>query len=209
MPGESEPRSGRAAEEARIGPLGLEGMLTLPEPGCGIVLFAHGSGSGRLSPRNVFVATELQRAGFGTLLFDLFTAPEAMDRRNVFDIGLLADRLLLATEWLTKRTATRDLPVGYFTSAAASRRVSSVCLRPLPAGGGAGLRRAVPAAVEVLPGLPRARVPDRLGRRGAGRAGAGLRRPTPAGVGVRSARPRGGEGAAQPALTSPSLSHFA
>jgi putative phosphoribosyl transferase len=136
MPGESEPRSGRAAEEARIGPLGLEGMLTLPEPGCGIVLFAHGSGSGRLSPRNVFVATELQRAGFGTLLFDLFTAPEAMDRRNVFDIGLLADRLLLATEWLTKRTATRDLPVGYFgasTGAAAALVAETRSERPVGA----------------------------------------------------------------------------
>jgi pimeloyl-ACP methyl ester carboxylesterase len=82
------------------------------------VLFAHGSGSSRHSRRNRYVADELRRAGLGTLLFDLLTAEEeAVDeytRHLRFDIGLLADRLLAATEWLRSRDDTRDLHVGYF-----------------------------------------------------------------------------------------------
>src|SRR6185312_8571002 len=103
-----------AAEAITIAPVGLDGFLTLPTPGHGLVLFAHGSGSGRNSPRNRFVARELQKAGLGTLLFDLLTATEARDRYNVFDIDLLARRLVLATDWLSERDDTRDLPVGYF-----------------------------------------------------------------------------------------------
>jgi pimeloyl-ACP methyl ester carboxylesterase len=121
-----------AAQEVRIGPVGLAGTLGLPLPGHGMVLFAHGSGSSRLSPRNVFVATELQRAGFGTLLFDLLTETEARDRGNVFDIQLLSGRLLLATEWLRTRPATRDLPLGYFgaSTGAAAALLASTRARP-------------------------------------------------------------------------------
>jgi putative phosphoribosyl transferase len=100
------------------------------------VLFAHGSGSGRLSPRNRFVAGELQGAGFGTLLFDLLTAAEAQDRRNVFDIGLLAQRLVLATDWLDGFGTTRGLPLGYFgasTGAAAALVAATLAARPIAA----------------------------------------------------------------------------
>src|SRR5919199_4389578 len=114
---------GSALKEITIPPIGLRGFLALPAPGHGMVLFAHGSGSGRMSPRNQFVAQELQRAGLGTLLFDLLMPNEASDRRNVFDIDLLAQRLVLATDWLSEDNDTRDLPVGYFgasTGAAAA-----------------------------------------------------------------------------------------
>jgi dienelactone hydrolase len=105
----------------------LEGMLTLPEGACGVVLFAHGSGSSRHSPRNVFVADALVAAGIGTLLFDLLTAEEeALDVRTGhlrFDIGLLAARLEQATLWLTEQAESRGLRMGYFgasTGAAAA-----------------------------------------------------------------------------------------
>jgi putative phosphoribosyl transferase len=79
-----------------------------------MVLFAHGSGSGRFSPRNNYVAAALRSAGLVTLLFDLLTDEEAADRRNVFDIELLAERLALATVWVRQQEDTRSLPIGYF-----------------------------------------------------------------------------------------------
>ncbi len=106
-----------------IGPVGLDGMLGLPEASAGIVLFAHGSGSGRFSPRNNFVARALREAGFATLLFDLLTEEEAQDRANVFDIPLLAERLSMATAWVKQDPDTAALPIGYFgasTGAAAA-----------------------------------------------------------------------------------------
>ena len=107
----------------RIAPVGLEGLLSLPEPADGIVLFAHGSGSSRLSPRNTYVAEALQSAGLATLLFDLLTDAEATDRARVFDIPLLAERLLMATEWIARERETAAAPLGYFgasTGAAAA-----------------------------------------------------------------------------------------
>ncbi len=101
----------------------LSGTLTLPPYPLGVVVFAHGSGSSRLSPRNRFVAEQLVAANLGTLLFDLLTPAEAASRENVFDISLLAERLCSATEWLAARPATADLAVGYFgasTGAAAA-----------------------------------------------------------------------------------------
>ncbi len=95
-----------------IAPVGLEGMLAVPEAAAGIVLFAHGSGSGRFSPRNNFVARALREAGFATLLFDLLTEEEAEDRANVFDIPLLAERLSMATGWVKQDPETAALPVG-------------------------------------------------------------------------------------------------
>ena len=83
-----------------IGPMQLEGILTVPEPVTGLVIFAHGSGSSRLSPRNTYVAEQLQRRSIATLLFDLLTEQEASDRRNVFHVPLLADRLEVAEEVL-------------------------------------------------------------------------------------------------------------
>jgi putative phosphoribosyl transferase len=92
----------------------LAGMLGLPERAVGAVVFAHGSGSGRFSPRNTSVAATLQRAGLATLLVDLLTEEEAENRRLVFDIDLLADRLRGCTAWLAQDPATGALPVGYF-----------------------------------------------------------------------------------------------
>jgi len=78
------------------------------------VLFAHGSGSGRHSPRNQYVARVLNDAGFATLLLDLLTNDEAQDRVKVFDIHLLAERLRLATHWIRREASTASLPIGYF-----------------------------------------------------------------------------------------------
>lgn len=107
-----------------ISPLGLDGALGLPAgKAAGIVLFAHGSGSSRFSPRNAAVAAELRRAGFATLLFDLLSEAEAADRANVFDIALLAERLVLATRWAQSAAPTQGLAIGYFgasTGAAAA-----------------------------------------------------------------------------------------
>jgi dienelactone hydrolase len=92
------------------------------------VAFAHGSGSGRLSPRNNHVAAALRQAGLATFLLDLLTPEEEHDRRNVFDIDLLAGRLVLATRWLRQRRETSQLAVGYFgasTGAAAALRAAA------------------------------------------------------------------------------------
>lgn len=101
----------------------LTGDLGVPPDASGVVLFAHGSGSSRLSGRNRAVAATLRESGFATLLFDLLTDAEAADRRNVFDIALLAERLVGATAWLRDRRDSAGLPVGYFgasTGAAAA-----------------------------------------------------------------------------------------
>jgi putative phosphoribosyl transferase len=96
----------------------LEGNLSLPTGARGIVLFAHGSGSSRHSPRNRYVADLLNHAGLATLLVDLLTADEeALDRRTArlrFDIGLLAERLVDITDWLSNASNTRHLRLGYF-----------------------------------------------------------------------------------------------
>jgi putative phosphoribosyl transferase len=101
----------------------LPGELTIPENPIGLVLFAHGSGSSRLSPRNQFVAEFLQQGRIGTLLFDLLTTEEAADRENVFDIDFLAHRLADATEWVRQDARFGGYPLGYFgasTGAAAA-----------------------------------------------------------------------------------------
>ncbi|MBA3055729.1 MAG: alpha/beta hydrolase [Sphingomonadales bacterium] len=103
-----------AQYDVSIGPLALNGILSLPPQPAGIVIFAHGSGSGRLSPRNTHVATQLNRAGFATLLLDLLTPTEEADRSKVFDIPLLAERLGQASEWVANHEETRGLSVGYF-----------------------------------------------------------------------------------------------
>jgi putative phosphoribosyl transferase len=121
-------------QEIRFGvPEGtVSGTLTLPESTKGIVLFAHGSGSSRYSPRNRYVAEVLQRAGFGTLLMDLLTREEdAVDqytRQYRFDISLLAGRLVTAIDWLARNPATAGLPLGLFgasTGAAAALRAAA------------------------------------------------------------------------------------
>jgi putative phosphoribosyl transferase len=106
----------------------LPGTLAVPAEAAGLVVFAHGSGSSRLSPRNLEVAATLNRAGLATLLFDLLTPEEAEDRRNVFDVELLAERLRTATRRLELEPDVRGLPIGYFgasTGAAAALRAAA------------------------------------------------------------------------------------
>jgi putative phosphoribosyl transferase len=102
------------------GPVIVDGNLTMRQSTSGLVLFAHGSGSSRHSPRNQFVARMLNQAGLGTLLFDLLTPEEeSVDlrtRKHRFNIGLLAERLVHATKWAKQQQQTRDLRVGYFGS---------------------------------------------------------------------------------------------
>ena len=112
----------------RAGGVTLQGLLGVPEEARGVILFAHGSGSGRFSPRNNFVARRLQAGGFATLLVDLLEEPEADDRRKVFDIALLADRLLAAKAWLEQDPRTRTRLIGYFgasTGAAAALQAAA------------------------------------------------------------------------------------
>lgn len=125
---EPEPQSGTAQgslplkEPVRIpaGPVTLAGDLEIPAGGAGLVLFAHGSGSSRHSPRNRFVARVLSEAGSGTLLFDLLTqqeeAEDAVSGHLRFNIGFLADRLITATHWLSSHPVASRFPVGYFGS---------------------------------------------------------------------------------------------
>ena len=106
----------------------LEGMLELPATPIGMVLFAHGSGSSRFSPRNHAVAAELRTAGIGTLLLDLLTPKEDAAYRQRFDIGVLAARLHAAAAWLATEPLTAPLPLGLFgagTGAAAALRLAA------------------------------------------------------------------------------------
>jgi len=108
-----------------IGSVVLDGILELPHGTKSVVIFAHGSGSGRFSPRNNYVARVLRDAGFGTLLFDLLTSEEDQVYQNRFDIDLLAERLAAATDWLLDRT--EEAAIGYFgasTGAAAALQAS-------------------------------------------------------------------------------------
>jgi putative phosphoribosyl transferase len=109
----------------------LEGILELPRNPSGIVVFSHGSGSGRNSPRNRYVAQELHRAGLGTLLLDLLTPEEDQDYEVRFDIELLTGRLSDAVRFVRKHAATQSLPVGLFgasTGAASALRVAAAML---------------------------------------------------------------------------------
>ncbi len=130
----------------------LEGALEIPPGAPGVVLFAHGSGSSRHSPRNQFVARVIRDAGMGTLLFDLLTKDE--ERQDSFtgslrfDIGLLAKRLLAATQWLGKQPETRDLKIGYFGAST---------------GGGAALVAAAELGDQVAAVVSRGGRPDLAG----------------------------------------------
>ena len=109
--------------QPQAGKLLLHGHLVVPGEARGLVVFAHGSGSSRHSPRNRHVAEALRRVGLGTLLFDLLTEQEELDRANVFDVSLLAERLTGVTHWLHEQRAVAGLTIGYFgasTGAAAA-----------------------------------------------------------------------------------------
>lgn len=129
----SEPQTLRAIIPAHGA--GLLGDLTLPDPARGIVVFAHGSGSSRTSPRNQQVATTLNEMGFATLLFDLLSSDEeALDARSGsfrFDIPLLTRRLLDTTDWLVMQPEVHRLPMGYFgASTGAAAALAAAALRP-------------------------------------------------------------------------------
>jgi pimeloyl-ACP methyl ester carboxylesterase len=134
--------AGKAHEsrDVRIPPIGLPGTVHVPKGAYALVAFAHGSGSSRLSPRNTAVASALNTQGIATLLFDLLTPSEEADRANVFNIPLLADRLVDAVHWLDGEASVAKLPLGLFgasTGAAAAlvaaaklpRRVGAVVSR--------------------------------------------------------------------------------
>ncbi len=113
----------RETRDVRIPPIGLAGVLQIPKKAYALVAFAHGSGSSRLSPRNMAVARALNDRGIATLLFDLLTEAEEADRANVFDIPLLADRMGDAIRWLNGQASVAKLPIGLFgasTGAAAA-----------------------------------------------------------------------------------------
>jgi putative phosphoribosyl transferase len=137
-------------EEVRVaaGPVVVAGHLTIPENPVGIVVFAHGSGSSRHSPRNRYVAEMLNQAGLATLLFDLLTPEEERDRANIFDIELLAQRLVDVTGWLASQPDTAALPVGYFGAST---------------GAGAALVAAADPAVKVAAVVSRGGRPDLAG----------------------------------------------
>ena len=140
----------------------LKALLGIPEDARGLVIFAHGSGSGRLSPRNNYVARELRAAGFATLLADLLTPEEERDRRNVFDIALLASRLTMAADWAAHRAELAGLAPAYFGSstgagaalkaAAGDPRIAAIVSRggrPDLAGGSALAHVAAPTLLIV------------------------------------------------------------
>jgi putative phosphoribosyl transferase len=114
MPGDFGAGSNKQEVTVSSGPVELPGILTIPDNPLGIVVFAHGSGSGRFSPRNNYVAGVLQAGQIATLLTDLLTEPEAEDVRYVFDISLLADRLIGITTWLKKQAQPKALSIGLF-----------------------------------------------------------------------------------------------
>ncbi|HZP51312.1 phosphoribosyltransferase [Actinocrinis sp.] len=122
-------RAARVPEvEVTLGRVQLPGRLEIPENARGIVVFAHGAGSSHTSPRNRFVAGQLNRARLGTLLFDLLTAQEAADRQAVFDIDLLAERLTHSMRWLREQPGAARLPIGLFgasTGAAAALQAAA------------------------------------------------------------------------------------
>ena len=144
--------AGSRIEQIPSGQILLEGELLVPVGATGVVLFAHGSGSSRHSPRNQFVARTIREAGVGTLLFDLLTQEEeAVDirtRQLRFNIGLLAHRLVDATTWIKREPDTSHLKVGYFGSST---------------GGGAGLVAAAAVGEEIGAVVSRGGRPDLAG----------------------------------------------
>jgi pimeloyl-ACP methyl ester carboxylesterase len=146
------------------GSVALEGNLTIPEDARAVVLFAHGSGSSRHSPRNRYVARVLNEAKLATLLIDLLTLhEEVIDARTAhlrFDIDLLAERLVDATDWLTQFPDTRDFPIGYFgASTGAAAALAAAAVRPDPVGAVAS-RGGRPDLAGAA--LPRVRAPTLL-----------------------------------------------
>jgi len=128
-------QAGQVEVPVVIPPAGLEAVLAVPPRAEAVIVFAHGSGSSRQSPRNRQVAEALRRAGLGTLLSDLLTEAEAADRRNVFDIPLLAHRLEAAMHCAASHPATEGLPIGLFgASTGAAAALLAAAERPAAVG---------------------------------------------------------------------------
>jgi len=124
MPGKTVTKQVRIS----IGGVSLNGDLNVPAAASGLVIFAHGSGSSRSSPRNRSVAEELQKAGLATLLFDLLTVEEDETYENRFDIGVLTQRQVQVVDWASKQPELKDMPIGLFgasTGAAAALRAAA------------------------------------------------------------------------------------
>lgn len=136
----SDRKNAEQVRDVRIAPIGLAGTLQVPKDAYALVAFAHGSGSSRLSPRNTAVAGALNAQGMATLLFDLLTPAEEADRANVFDIPLLADRLVDAVRWLESQPAIAELPIGLF-GASTGAAAALVAAAALPARVGAVVSR--------------------------------------------------------------------
>lgn len=136
--------------EVIAGPVRMAGQLAVPPDVRGLVVFAHGSGSSRLSPRNQFVAQLLRQAGLATLLFDLLTPLEERDRANVFDIELLGRRLVDVTRWLRSSPDTRRLSITYFGAST---------------GAGAALWAAAEPGLDIVAVVSRGGRPDLAGTR--------------------------------------------
>ena len=118
-------------EQVLVGPLGLPGIVDMPHDARALVLFVHGSGSSRRSARNQHVARVFHRHGLGTLLFDLLRQDEEPDRTNVFDIALLAQRVVDALEWVARRNDLAALPIGLFgASTGAAAALVAAAARP-------------------------------------------------------------------------------
>jgi len=118
--------------EIKINEIRLGGLMGIPANAQGIVIFVHGSGSSRHSPRNKFVAEKLQENGFATLLFDLLTPSEDLDYMNRFNTDLLSKRLEFVTRWVQRNKYTQNLPIGYFgaSTGAAAALVDAAGLKP-------------------------------------------------------------------------------
>ncbi|MFP4508621.1 MAG: dienelactone hydrolase family protein [Spirochaetaceae bacterium] len=138
----------------------LPGSLYLPDSAVGLVIFSHGTGSSRMSPRNRFVAQQLSDAGIGSLLFDLLTAEEDEDPDNRFDIGLMAGRLSETTDWVRAQDWASKLPVGYFGSSTGSAAAFKVITTGKPDVKAVVSRGGRPDL--VLSDLKRIRVPSLL-----------------------------------------------
>src|SRR5437868_5609426 len=130
--------------EIPAGTANLEAILAMPEDAKGVILFAHGSASGRLSPRNVYLARALHERGFGTLLMDLLMIDEAEDLQKRFDTDLLAERVLLATDWVEENGGVADLRVGYFGADTGAAAVLMAAAR-------AGIQDGIPITGEPGP----------------------------------------------------------
>lgn len=123
------------ARDVAVGPRVLPGRLMVPKDARGLVIFAHGSGSSRHSPRNVYAAERLDRHDFATLLFDLLTSAESAHRQNVFDIPLLATRVIEAIDWARNEPNMDKMPIGLFgASTGAGAAIVAAAERPRDVG---------------------------------------------------------------------------